>query len=258
MHRKTVNRLHRHTGIVFAGALAVLFGVAGATAVRASCQTSVTGFFVGAAGALPSLVAPLLYARWLDRRPGTEQLLLLAWGGLCATVLARTVNNAVGGEAGVLVAAPVAEEVLKAAPLVALALWRWATVTVPAMVARGVVVAAGFAAVETVFLVAEEYAYGTGGALRVALVRAAAGPLTHPLFTGIAAIGVALACTARRPATRILVPVLGFTAAIGLHATWNLVTTRLAGATTVLFGATAAVLVLTLAYLARTRRPKNY
>jgi len=252
MHRKTVNSFHRRTGLVFAGALASLFGVALTTAVLAWCQTSVTGFLAGAAGALAALAAPLLYARWLDQPAATTTMLLLAWGGLCASVLARTVNNAaagaLGGDAGVLVAAPIVEELLKVAPLV---LWR--AVTVTATVAHGVVVAAGFAAAENLFLVAEEYAYGSGETLRVALVRTALGPLTHPLFTGLAAIGIALACTEHRRITRILAPALGIAAAIGVHATWNVVTTRFDQASTVLFGATAALLALGLAYLARTR-----
>jgi RsiW-degrading membrane proteinase PrsW (M82 family) len=254
-----VNSFYRHTGLVFAGALAVLFGVAATTAVRASCQTSVA--------------APVLYARWLSRSAPphrTEQLLLLAWGGLCAAVLARAVNNtaapALGrvldsADAGVLVVAPIVEELLKAAPLVAVVIWQPMApqrVTIPTTVARGVLVAAGFAAVENVFLVAEAHVSGTGEALRVALVRTAVGPLTHPLFTGLAAIGLALACTAHRQSTRILAPVLGFAAAIGVHAMWNLVTTRAESAMTVLFGGYAALVAIVLVYVSRTRGPKNY
>ena len=47
------------------------------------------------------------------------------------------------------------------------------------------------------------------------------GPFAHPLFTSATGIGVGIAVTTRQPAVRVLAPILGYLAAVIMHAIWN-------------------------------------
>jgi hypothetical protein len=55
----------------------------------------------------------------------------------------------------------------------------------------------------------------------VVFLRGILGPFAHPLFTSATGIGIGIAVTTSRPAVRILAPVLGYLAAVAMHATWN-------------------------------------
>jgi hypothetical protein len=47
------------------------------------------------------------------------------------------------------------------------------------------------------------------------------GPFAHPLFTAATGLGIGLAVATRRPGVRVLAPLLGFLAAVIMHAIWN-------------------------------------
>ena len=52
-------------------------------------------------------------------------------------------------------------------------------------------------------------------------LRGIMGPFAHPLFTSATGIGIGIAVTTRRPAVRVLAPILGYLAAVIMHGIWN-------------------------------------
>jgi len=52
-------------------------------------------------------------------------------------------------------------------------------------------------------------------------LRGVMGPFAHPLFTAALGIGVGIAVTPRRPAVRLLAPILGYLSAVIMHGLWN-------------------------------------
>lgn len=175
---------------------------------------------------------------WLDRyEPEPLRLLLLSflWGALAATSVAlvlQSVEQLVtdsSDELTAVVVAPLTEEGAKGF-FVVLLLWSRRQVIdgiLDGLVYAGLV-GIGFAFVENILYFAGAYTggpdFGRGGlgaATGLFVVRGVFSPFAHPLFTSMTGIGVGIAVVTRRGWVRIAAPILGYAAAVALHAAWN-------------------------------------
>jgi hypothetical protein len=83
----------------------------------------------------------------------------------------------------------------------------------------GALAGVGFAFVEDIVYYLSSL---EAGALPVTFfLRGVMGPFAHPLFTSATGIGIGIAVTTRRPALRVLAPILGYLAAVAMHGVWN-------------------------------------
>jgi RsiW-degrading membrane proteinase PrsW (M82 family) len=193
-------------------------------------------YLVGLVAALVPAVPLVAVFLWLDRHePEPRGLLLFAfgWGASVATTGALILSlpptlvvEAAGGDAevvGSVVVAPVVEEVLKAAGLLAILLVgrRALDGLVDGFVYAGMV-GVGFAFTENiVYLGAALLETGPGGLVATFLLRGVVSPFAHPLFTAAFGIGLVLASRRRGTGARVAVAAAGLLVAIGLHALWN-------------------------------------
>ncbi|MFI7388395.1 PrsW family intramembrane metalloprotease [Streptomyces sp. NPDC049813] len=232
-------------------ALAALLALSGAVILAlVREQTGTEGFLVGLG--LAVLPVPLLIAafRWLDRvRPGPWRNLLFsfAWGACAAALIAIVANSfatrwietatadPTGADTlGATVIAPVVEESAKAAAVLLVFLFRRRdfTTVVDGVVIAGVT-ATGFAFTENILYLGNAFGTdqltGTGPGLTSVtaatfFVRIVMSPFAHPLFTVLTGIGFGLAAVAapdRGSGRRVLLPLAGLLAAMGVHAFWN-------------------------------------
>lgn len=187
--------------------------------------------------ALP--VVPLVAAYlWLDRyEPEPRSLLALglAWGAFVAC-LASVLLEGVGGwvtgltsDQAVTFLAPLIEEAVKGAFLVALLWWRRDELdgVLDGIVYAGMV-GIGFAFTENILYLAAAYngtdGIGPGGTealTQTFVIRCLASPFAHPLFTGFLGVGVGLAVGSRRRLGRVLLPMAGYVVAVLAHSSWN-------------------------------------
>ena len=175
---------------------------------------------------------------WLDRfEPEPTRLLVLAfgWGALVATtgaLLLQAIDVVVNDSSetwSALVTAPLTEEAGKGA-FVLLLLWSRRQVIdglVDGLVYAGLV-GVGFAFTENILYFAGAYTggpdFGNGGlgsTTVLFVLRGIFSPFAHPLFTSMTGIGVAIMVTTRHRSVRWLAPILGYVAAVALHAAWN-------------------------------------
>lgn len=193
-------------------------------------------YLVGLVAALVPAVPLVAVFVWLDRHePEPRGLLLFAfgWGASVATAGALILSlpptlvvEAAGGDAqvvGSVVVAPIVEEVLKAAGLLAILLVgrRALDGLVDGFVYAGMV-GVGFAFTENiVYLGAALLETGPGGLVTTFLLRGVVSPFAHPLFTAAFGIGLVLASRRRGTGARVAVAGTGLLVAIGLHALWN-------------------------------------
>ena len=83
----------------------------------------------------------------------------------------------------------------------------------------GALVGVGFAFVEDIVYYLSSL---QAGALPLTFfLRGIMGPFAHPLFTSALGIGIGIAVTTRRPAVRVLAPILGYVGAVLMHGIWN-------------------------------------
>src|ERR687893_1769867 len=171
----------------------------------------------------------ILILFWLDRyepEPARYRLAALGWGGVVAvafSLIAEGLLFAVPGTTTFVdtaVIAPLVEEAGKGLFLVVVVLFRRAQIhgLLDGLI-YGALVGVGFAFVEDIFHYLSSLA---SGALPLTFfLRGIMGPFAHPLFTSALGIGIGIAVTTRRPAVRVLAPILGFLAAVLMHAIWN-------------------------------------
>lgn len=166
---------------------------------------------------------------WLDRwepEPGRTMLAAFLWGAGVATLGALVVNSLVavtyGEYTSSVVSAPFAEEALKGAFLVGLLWWQRHELDglVDGIVYAGLV-AAGFAFVENILYLGRAFDTASIDGYSVFIVRGIFSPFAHPLFTVFIGIAVGLAAGRRSVAARVLLPLVGYLLAAGLHALWN-------------------------------------
>jgi RsiW-degrading membrane proteinase PrsW (M82 family) len=223
----------RVAAALLAAMIALLLGLL--TLLLIGSDTGPVAFLVGLVVAVLPVPIYVTLVLWLDRYESEPAWLLAVaffWGAMVAVFFAIIVNSigaavvgaAYGEEAatfyGMVISAPLVEESVKALALVVLFFWQRDEFD---GVLDGIIYAAmvglGFAMTENV----QYYGAATleGNPLGVFVVRGLFSPFAHPLFTGMTGIGLGVAAHARSRAVKFLMPVLGFAAAVGLHAAWN-------------------------------------
>ncbi|KRV48410.1 hypothetical protein AQ490_03915 [Wenjunlia vitaminophila] len=227
------------------GGITVLLVSCGLTVLELLRRTVGTeGFLVGVA--LSALPVPLLVAAfwWVGRvhpQPRRNLLFAFGWGSCAATLIAVLTNERVGdwltsvdpGDSERLtltVVAPVVEETTKGLAVLLVFAFRRSGVrgVVDGVVIAGLT-ATGFAFTENILYLGkafgEDRAEGSealdGATAATFLMRAVVSPFAHPLFTAMAGLGFALACTGRRRSRRVLAPAGGLLTAMTLHGAWN-------------------------------------
>jgi RsiW-degrading membrane proteinase PrsW (M82 family) len=227
-------------GWVITGVAVVGFGLAALVLATYYGLTlgAVTTLLAVVLAAIPlAIVLPTFL--WLDRFEAEPTKYLVAaflWGALIAALLAGLLNTSAqvvfaaasdsesAALATAVVSAPLVEEAAKG--LLVLLVWRlrrreFDGIT-DGMVYAGVV-AAGFAFTENIQYLGLAYQEGGEQMLTgVFLVRCLVTPFAHPMFTVMFGIGVGIAATSTRAATRVLAPLTGFVLAVLLHGIWNL------------------------------------
>ncbi|WP_425831342.1 PrsW family intramembrane metalloprotease [Streptomyces fractus] len=236
---------------VRATALATLLALSGAVILAlVREQTGTEGFLVGLG--LAVLPVPLLISafRWLDRvQPGPWRNLIFsfAWGACAAALIAIVANSfatrwietatadpSSADTLGATVIAPIVEESAKAAAVLLVFLFRRRDFTgiVDGVVIAGVT-ATGFAFTENILYLGNAFGTdqmsGTGPGLTSVtaatfFVRVVMSPFAHPLFTVLTGIGFGIAAAmapGRGRLCRMLLPLAGLLAAMGMHAFWN-------------------------------------
>lgn len=189
---------------------------------------------VGAGLAFPGAVVYLIVPRLLDRydpEPWYALLLALLWGGVAACGISALINTVVGAAlgptVGLVVSAPVVEEATKG--LLVLGYFYFLRREFDGVV-DGIIyatfVAIGFAAVENVIYYSRAglEANAEESLQAIFFLRGGLTPWAHPLFTSMTGIGVGIARETSKPLVRFVAPVLGYFAAVILHAIWNGVT----------------------------------
>ncbi|MPV49374.1 PrsW family intramembrane metalloprotease [Pseudactinotalea sp. HY160] len=229
----------RRSPVPVVGTIAIVAGLIGVVVVLGIVwsETSAASTFVAFLAALVPLSVVMAAVLWLDRwEPEPRRLLLLTflWGAGVSTAsalgintfLARAIHSA-SGDPGVtqllaaVAVAPVVEETLKGAGLLGLFLLsrRLFDGAVDGVV-YAATIAAGFAFTENVLYFARgEMAAALG---QVFFARAVVSPFAHIIFTTCMGLAIGLASVrARRVTVALLVFPLGWLAAVGLHALWN-------------------------------------
>jgi protease PrsW len=171
----------------------------------------------------------ILVCFWLDRyepEPARYRLAAVGWGAVAAVAFSFVGEQLVFPLSGtnevvnVAVAAPVVEELGKGLFLVAVVIFRRAELHGPLDgIVYGALVGIGFAFVEDIVYYLQSLESGQLGV--TFFLRGIMGPFAHPLFTAATGLGIGIAVTTRRPAVRTLAVVLGFLAAVAMHAIWN-------------------------------------
>lgn len=175
---------------------------------------------------------------WLDRydpEPLWLLALAFAWGALVAVVVSFIVNTAIGvavsvgispdaGEiAGAVISAPVFEEGSKGLGLIVLLIFfrRYFDDILDGIVFAGVI-ALGFATVENVLYYGRALGAGGFGGLAVLFVlRGIMSPFAHVSFTAMTGIGCGIARESHNTLVKLALPLVGYFAAVALHALWN-------------------------------------
>lgn len=189
--------------------------------------------------ALP--VGPLVGCfMWLDRYEPEPRSLLVAgllWGAFVATAAALVFQGiGIAGGASdtdsLSVLAPVTEELTKGAFLVLLLWWRRHELdgVLDGIVYAGMV-GIGFAFTENILYLAAAYdgtdGLGPGGTEALTgtfILRCIVSPFAHPFFTAFIGVSVGLAVAARSGLLRLVLPILGYVAAVLAHSLWNTAT----------------------------------
>jgi len=182
-----------------------------------------------------AMLVVLLCYRWLDRwEPEPRRLLQLAflWGASIAVLLAvglETFGSTVATVKPLVsktfdqaaIQAPFIEEAAKGLFLLIMLTGRrrhQLNSLTDCMVYAGVV-AVGFAWMEDIVYIAP--ADSPGQMAAVAIARLIFGPFAHPLFTTMTGIGVFFALRRRGFFGKAFAILLGYLAAVGMHAMWN-------------------------------------
>lgn len=185
--------------------------------------------------------APVYLAVWLwldryDPEPAWVLAGAFIWGAGAATFVAGLINSlfqatmvavtsdmAVAELLSASISAPFGEELLKGVAVLAVFLFfRHEFDGVLDGIVYAGVVALGFAAVENVLYYGRALATKGPGLLVVVFVlRGVLGPFSHAVFTSMIGIGCGLARESHRRGARLVMPVLGYLAAVTLHGLWN-------------------------------------
>lgn len=218
-----------------------LFAIAFMILIVAALMFLSVGPGVAIVAAVVAFVPAIIYLfpiLWLDRYD-PEPLWLLglafAWGALVAVIVSFVINTIfgiavgiainpeVGEAAGAIMSAPIFEEASKGAGLLILLIFfrRYFDDILDGIVFAGVI-ALGFATVENVLYYGR--ALGTGGLPSLVIIfvlRGIMSPFAHVTFTAMTGIGCGIARESHKTAVKVIMPFLGYLAAVALHAIWN-------------------------------------
>jgi len=176
----------------------------------------------------------LLAYLWLDRyEPEPPRLLVLAflWGASVAVVVSVILEVWFGSLLGegaettgfgtIAIGAPIIEEAAKGLFLLLMMTgWRRSELnTLTDCLVYAGITAAGFAWLENIFYISDGGSLGES--LGVAALRLIMGPFAHPLFTTMTGIGVYFALQRKNPLAKAGFILLGYAAAVLMHALWN-------------------------------------
>lgn len=223
-----VTRQAKATGAPIA--VLVLLAVLAAVVLLIEGVSDPAGLIVAVPLTALSMALVLACYFWLDRwEPEPSRLLLLAflWGASVAVVVSLVLELAsseVLGHGVVLVLiGPAVEEAAKGAFLLVMLTGvrrREFDGVVDGLVYAGFA-AVGFAFVEDIGYVAQSFSQGTEAGLATVMLRLVLAPFAHPLFTSMIGLGVGLAVSRPSQPARWRYPLLGYLAAVALHALWN-------------------------------------
>lgn len=185
---------------------------------------------------------------WLDRfdpEPPWLIALTFCWGAVVAVLVSIVLNTMFGAVvyagtgvpeladiASAVISAPIVEEASKGIGLlILLVLFRKYFDDILDGIVFGGIVALGFATVENVLYYGRgidnaisQYGLSSSAAMSFLFLFALRGilsPWAHVTFTAMTGIGVGLARESHNMAVKLLMPVLGYVAAVILHAIWN-------------------------------------
>lgn len=227
--RRTVGCLLYVGGMAFGGLLLLLLFFVLPALMGIGIHTSIA-MLAGAVLAFPAALVYLTIPRLLDRydpEPAYALAMALGWGGIAACGVSAVVNTLVGVVAGdavaTVVSAPLVEEAMKG--ILVLGFFYFLRREFDGVV-DGIIyatfVAVGFAAVENVIYYAKAgLDHGTEGIFGVFFLRGVLTPWGHPLYTSMTGIGVGIARETDKAWVRFVAPVVGYGAAVFLHALWN-------------------------------------
>lgn len=215
--------------IVFLSLIVILIMV-GSVGIGAAIIASFVAF-------LPAMfyILPLIWLDRYDPEPLWLLSLAFAWGALVAvivsfiintligTVIAMSVSPEAGDFVGAVISAPLFEEGSKGLGLFLLLLFfrKYFDDVLDGIIFAGVI-ALGFATVENVLYYGRGIATGGSDALIVLFVlRGIMSPFAHVTFTCMTGIGCGIARESHNTIVRIFLPLMGYGAAVLLHAFWN-------------------------------------
>lgn len=172
-------------------------------------------------------ILPLMMIDRYDPEPPWALAIAFAWGALVAVLFSATVNDAVGAllgdTAAGVISAPVFEEGSKGLGVVLFLVFlrREFDDILDGIVYAGTI-ALGFATVENVLYYGRGLLEG-GSDLLIALfvMRGILSPFAHVTFTSMTGIGCGISRESHNKAVRIIMPLIGYAAAVTLHAIWN-------------------------------------
>ncbi|MCS6874521.1 MAG: PrsW family glutamic-type intramembrane protease [Pyrinomonadaceae bacterium] len=200
----------------------------------------VTVMIVTSVGIIPAFIAaivafvpaciyilPLIFLDRYDPEPIWLLALAFAWGALVAVIFSAFVNTAIGVVLGPLVAAvvsaPIFEEASKGIGLIILLVFfRREFDDILDGIVFGGIIALGFATVENVLYYGRALVEGGLSGLAITFfLRGALSPFAHVTFTAMTGIGCGISRESHNKLVRIIAPVIGYFAAVFLHALWN-------------------------------------
>jgi RsiW-degrading membrane proteinase PrsW (M82 family) len=188
---------------------------------------------------IPALVyvIPLIWLDRYDPEPPWLLAMAFAWGALVAVIFSFIVNTSVGEIAfavtrdpsianavGGVISAPIFEEGSKGVGVLILLIFfrRYFDDILDGIVFAGVI-ALGFATVENVLYYGRAIGSeaGMSGLVVMFVMRGIMSPFAHVTFTSMTGIGCGISRESHNKLVRIIMPVVGYMAAVTLHAVWN-------------------------------------
>ncbi len=186
---------------------------------------------------------PVLFYLWLvywvdryEKEPGWLLAATFLWGAIPSIIISYVFNTALGlpfyylaseATADAFVAsliAPLVEESIKGAAVIGIfLLWKDEIDSPLDGIIYGAMVGLGFALVENVFYYVEQYQLGGLEAWGWnVFFRGFVFGLNHALYTGLAGLGIATARLTTNPMMKVIALIVGWSAAVFLHAVHNL------------------------------------
>lgn len=208
----------------------------------------ITAFLASFVAFIPAVIyiLPLIWLDRYDPEPLWLLALAFAWGALVAVIVSFVINTSIlyavfaltndpntAQAVSGIISAPIFEEASKGIGVLILLIFfrRYFDDILDGIVFAGVI-ALGFATVENVLyygrsvspVVVGGAAYAFPGVVSLILsfiLRGILSPFAHVTFTAMTGIGCGIARESHNKAIRIIMPILGYFAAVFLHFAWN-------------------------------------